>query len=89
MDTYSVKDYVRMSDNAFQCKDLIDMEMKILKVLDFHLTIPIVTDFIRRYKKAAKLDKKMYSACKYFLELASLDCELAIKKASEVGLNYR
>lgn len=47
-------DFIYISDNAFSEKDLMKMEIEILKTLSFTLTVPTVLCFAQRYVKVAQ-----------------------------------
>jgi len=47
-------DFIYISDNAFSEKDLMKMEIDILKTLGFTLTVPTVLSFAERYVKVAQ-----------------------------------
>lgn len=61
------------------------MEKKVFKTLSFNLSKPLPIHFLRRFAKAAApLGDRQYMAAKYFMELASIDYELAWTKPSKV-----
>jgi hypothetical protein len=83
-----VREFAFMTDDAYTNEQITAMEIKILSVLDFRLNSPLPTHFIRRFFKAAKIQKTEYLACKYLLELATIDYDLATTKPSEVNFLY-
>lgn len=48
-----IHDFVFMSDKAYTKDDILEMEYRILKALDFNLGRPLPLHFLRRYTKVA------------------------------------
>lgn len=80
-----IGDFAYITDDTYKKKQILDMEKKIVKVLDFHLGKPLPTHFLRRYSKAAKASDKNHLVAKYIIELASVDYSTAHYKPSEVS----
>lgn len=81
-----ISDFVYVTDDTYVKEQILAMEMKIFSVLEFNLSKPLPIHFLRRYSKAAACGERQYKACKYFIELASIDYELSSCKPSEVNL---
>lgn len=80
-----INDFVYVTDDTYSKRQILQMEMKIFKALDFNLCKPLPIHFLRRYMKAAgSSNERQYLASKYFIELASIDYELTSCKPSEV-----
>jgi cyclin B len=83
-----ISDFVYVTDDTYSKEDILHMELRIFKALDFNLSKPLPIHFLRRYTKAAgNLDERKYMASKYFLELASIDYELTKYNPSEVNFH--
>ena len=64
-----VEDFLYICDGAYSQRELLRMEINILKVLDFDLGIPLSYRFLRRYARVRiyipyKITKKLN---KYFM----------------------
>ncbi|XP_054739509.1 G2/mitotic-specific cyclin-B [Anastrepha obliqua] len=81
----SISEFVYITDDAYNSKQIVQMEMKILKTLDCNLSRPLPIHFLRRFSKAAKVEDIHHSMAKYFLELSSVEYELAAYKPSEIA----
>ena len=64
-----VKDFVYITDKAYTCKDILDMEHKILQVLEFNLTVVSPLCFLTRYTKLSGVDQMCWNLSRYLLEL--------------------
>jgi len=68
-----LKDFVHVTDKAYTREDILEMEGRILCMLNFKLTVPSALTFLERYSKIAGMDQKSFYFCQYLLELALLD----------------
>ena len=50
-----VADFVYITDNAYSKNEILDMEVTILKTLDFNLGNPLCLHFLRRDSKAGNV----------------------------------
>lgn len=81
-----IDDFVYITDETYKKKQILEMEKRILKVLDFHLGKPLPTHFLRRFSKAAKAADKNHQCAKYLIEMSSIDYDTAHYKPSEVRI---
>lgn len=80
-----IDDFVYITDETYKKKQILEMEKRIVKVLDFHLGKPLPTHFLRRFSKAAKAADKNHQCAKYLIEMASIDYDTAHYKPSEIA----
>lgn len=82
-----ISDFVYVTDDTYSKEEILRMEMKVFKALEFQLCKPLPIHFLRRFAKAAGglLGDRQYIAAKYFIELAAIDYELTKYKPSEVS----
>jgi len=72
-----IKDFVVICDQLYHKRDIIKMEMVILKTLKFELGRPLPLHFLRRNSKAAHADAKIHTLAKYLMELTLVEYECA------------
>jgi hypothetical protein len=75
-------DFVVICDQLYSKKEIIKMEMVMLRVLKFELGRPLPLHFLRRNSKAAHADPKIHSMAKYIMEVTLLDHECSAWKPS-------
>lgn len=63
-----LRDLVYICDRAYTRQDIIDMEEKILKTLEYQITIPSAHAFLVRILKAGHADKKIVQLSCYILD---------------------
>lgn len=68
-------DFVSICDQLYSKREIIKMEMVILRALKFELGRPLPLHFLRRNSKAAHADPKIHTMAKYLMELTLLDHE--------------
>jgi hypothetical protein len=68
-----IRDFVFIMDNTFDNKDITKMEVDILKVLKFNLTMPSTLRFFEILAIKFNLSEKDFNHGKYLLELYLLD----------------
>ena len=66
-------EFTDITDGAYVKNELIEMEKKVLKILDFNIIAPTPNDFYNIIAKAFCFDEKQFYLGKYFLESALID----------------
>ena len=64
-----VRDFVYISDKAYNRDQILGMEKLMLNTLNFHLTVPTQYTFLVRYCKAAGCDKQAQMLAQFLVEL--------------------
>ncbi|XP_046448620.1 G2/mitotic-specific cyclin-B-like [Daphnia pulex] len=90
MYTPEIDDFVFMSDKAYTKKEVLRMELRILKALDFNLGRPLPLHFLRRYTKAAThvydwVDVLHHTLSKYLMELSLPEYEFCHVMPSQLA----
>jgi len=85
-----IHDFVYMSDKAYTKKEILRMELRVLKALDFSLGRPIPLHFLRRYTKAAShvsddVDVLHHTLSKYLMELTLPEYEFCHYPPSQLA----
>ncbi|XP_076671564.1 cyclin B3 [Andrena cerasifolii] len=68
-----VEDFLYICDGAYTQRELIRMEMSVLKVVDFDLGVPLSYRFLRRYARCAKVSMPTLTLARYILEYSLMD----------------
>ncbi|KAF7398443.1 G2/mitotic-specific cyclin-B [Vespula maculifrons] len=71
-----VSDFVYITDNAYTKSEILQMELLILRTLDFSFGRPLPLHFLRRYSKAGKALPIHHTMAKYFLEQSLVHYEM-------------
>ena len=63
-----LKDLVYITDNAYNNKEIVEMESHILDTLQYNMTVPTIHTFLCRQLKAAHADRAMVQLACYLAE---------------------
>lgn len=77
-----IDDFIYVSDSAYDRKELIKMEIDVLKTVKFDIGMPLSYTFLRRYSKCIKADMKFLTLARYILELSLQDYNFAYVRDS-------
>ncbi|NXC79717.1 CCNB2 protein, partial [Cercotrichas coryphoeus] len=80
-----VADFVYITDNAYTSNEIREMEIIILKELNFDLGRPLPIHFLRRASKAGEADAKQHTLAKYLMELTLIDYDMVHHRPSEIA----
>jgi hypothetical protein len=64
--------FVEVTDETFSGKQIIQMEQEILRTLDFRISMPTITFFLRQIFAYNKFTKKVYNLAEYLCYLSLL-----------------
>ena len=68
-----LKDFVYITDGAYVKQDVLEMEYKMLKCLEFNITFPTQWSIFEIYKKKLDLDDKSVKLAWFLMELCLID----------------
>jgi cyclin B len=80
-----LKDFVYITDGAYVKQDVLDMEYKMLKSLEFNITFPTQWSIFEIYKKKLDLDDKTFKLAWFFMELCLIDYKILKFKMSYIA----
>ncbi|XP_062357179.1 G2/mitotic-specific cyclin-B2 [Cinclus cinclus] len=80
-----VADFVYITDNAYTSNEIREMEIIILRELNFDLGRPLPIHFLRRASKAGEADAKQHTLAKYLMELTLIDYDMVHHRPSEIA----
>ena len=86
-----IREMAYITADAYTCKQIREMEGKILRKLQYMFNKPHMLNFLRRYSKVAGVTPLEHSLAKYILELSLMQSELSavspsLKAASALQL---
>ncbi|XP_076041289.1 G2/mitotic-specific cyclin-B3-like isoform X2 [Oratosquilla oratoria] len=80
-----VDDFLYICDDAYKRRELILMEMKMLKTIGFDLGIPLSYRFLRRFARCAKVSMEDLTFARYILEMSLMEYDLIDASDSMLG----
>ena len=75
-----------VTDNTYTKFQIRQMEMKILRVLNFSLGRPLPLHFLRRASKIGEVDVELHTLAKYLMELTMLDYDMVHFPPSQIAV---
>lgn len=77
-----VDDFLYICDDAYTRRDLIRMEMSILKAVGFDIGLPLSYSFLRRFARVSKASMETLTLARFILETSLMDYDLLDVKDS-------
>lgn len=68
-----IDDFIYVSDDAYTRQEIIEMEMDILRTLQFNINYPLSYTFLRRYARCGSVSNENLTLARYILESSLLD----------------
>ena len=81
-----IEEYVNITDNAYTKKELFNMEIYIMKVLNFEILLPTSEEFYNIISKAFNFNIMQHYLGEYFLDSSLVDYEILKYKPSAIAL---
>lgn len=72
-----INDFVYITDNAYTCGEIRQMELRMLRTLGFNFSRPLPLHFLRRNSKAGDVDVQQHTLAKYLVEMSLPEYELS------------
>lgn len=80
-----IRDFVYITDNAYQQKDILELEYELLMTLQFNVTSPSSFRFLERYAKVLGACSKAFNLARYLIELPLIEYKMLKYKPSLVS----
>ncbi|XP_006197606.1 G2/mitotic-specific cyclin-B1 [Vicugna pacos] len=80
-----IGDFAFVTDNTYTKYQIRQMEMKILRALNFGLGRPLPLHFLRRASKIGEVDVELHTLAKYLMELTMLDYDMVHFPPSQIA----
>nr|XP_034370257.1 G2/mitotic-specific cyclin-B1-like isoform X1 [Arvicanthis niloticus] len=80
-----IGDFAFVTNNTYTKHQIRQMEMKILRVLNFNLGRPLPLHFLRRTSKIGEVDVEQHTLAKYLMELSVLDYDMVHFAPSQIA----
>lgn len=68
-----VRDFVYITDKAYNKEDILKMESSILSTLEFNITSPSTFRFLERFAKVINADTPLFNLARYLIELPLIE----------------
>ena len=82
-----LKEFIDITDGAYDKSELLEMENNILKILNFNIVSPTSNDFYNIIAKAFNFDKKQFYLGRYFLEAALIHYQMLRYSTSVIAVS--
>lgn len=80
-----LKDFVYITDNAYEQKDILTLEYEVLRTLEFNVTTPSAYRFLERYAKLIGADSRTFNLAWYLIELPLIEYKMLKYKPSVIS----
>ncbi|XP_040275561.1 G2/mitotic-specific cyclin-B1 [Bufo bufo] len=80
-----IGDFAFVTDHTYTKAQIRNMEMQILRVLNFDIGKPLPLHFLRRASKIGEVEAPLHNLAKYLIELAMLDYDIVHYPPSHVA----
>ncbi|OMJ68918.1 hypothetical protein SteCoe_33501 [Stentor coeruleus] len=80
-----IKDFVYITDNAYIPQQILDMEILILRYLNFNITTPSAFRFLEQYAKITDFDEFALYFARYMIELSLVEYKFLKYKPSNIA----
>nr|XP_056704041.1 G2/mitotic-specific cyclin-B1 [Euleptes europaea] len=80
-----IGDFAFVTDHTYTNQQIRQMEMKILRSLDFNLGRPLPLHFLRRASKIGEADIQQHTLAKYLMELSLVDYDMIHFPPSQIA----
>ena len=80
-----VRDFVYITDKAYNKEDILHLEKEMLLSLDFNITVPTTFRFLEIYSRFLKIDETYFMFSRYLIELFLIEYKMIKYKPSLIA----
>ena len=80
-----LKDFVYITDKAYVKQDVLDMEIDMMKTLNYSVTFPTAWRFLEVFQKKLSLERKTFNMAYFLVELMLINYKILKYKMSEIA----
>lgn len=81
----AIEDFLYICDDAYTKRDLISMEIEVLKRVNFFLGYPLSYRFLRRFARCSNASMETLTLARYILETSLMDYDLIFELDSKLA----
>ena len=81
----TVDDFNYICDGAYDRREMLLMEMKVFKTIDYDLGIPLSYRFLRRYARVNRISMPVLTLARYILEYSLMDYSIVSLSDSKLA----
>lgn len=72
----AIEDFIFITNDTYSKEDVIEMEVDILKSLDFEINYPLSYSFLRRFSRCSSQTMEVLTLSRFILETSLMDHSL-------------
>ena len=82
-----IDEFISITDNAYKKEELLNMELQVLKTLNFEILVPTAEEFYNILSKIFNFNNIQHHLGEYFLDSSLVDYNMLKYKSSTIGIS--